>query len=36
LPVWTNRALRTFTSPWSDKHKHLSDHYAISIQLICE
>jgi len=36
LPFWTDRVLRTFTSPWSDKHKHLSDHYAISIRLIRE
>lgn len=35
-PIWTDRVLRTFTSPWSDKHRHLSDHYAISIRLIRE
>lgn len=36
LPIWTERVLRTFTSPWSESHKHLSDHYAISIRLMCE
>ncbi|MCF8257107.1 MAG: sphingomyelin phosphodiesterase [Flavobacteriales bacterium] len=36
LPVWTDRVLRTFTSQWSSKHKHLSDHYAISISLVRE
>lgn len=35
-PFWTDRVLRTFTSPWSDRHKHLSDHYAISIRLVRE
>jgi len=34
--IFTERVLRTFTSPWSDKHKHLSDHYAISIKLVSE
>jgi endonuclease/exonuclease/phosphatase family metal-dependent hydrolase len=34
--ILTERMLRTFTSPWSDKHKHLSDHYAISIKLVSE
>lgn len=34
--IFAERVLRTFTSPWSEKHKHLSDHYAISIKLISE
>jgi endonuclease/exonuclease/phosphatase family metal-dependent hydrolase len=32
-PLWAERMLKTFTSQWSSKHKHLSDHYAISIRL---
>lgn len=32
-PIWAERVLRTFTSKWSDKHEHLSDHYAISIRM---
>ena len=30
-PFWIDRAIETFTSQWSKKHKHLSDHYALSI-----
>jgi len=32
-PLWAERILKTFTAQWSTKHKHLSDHYAISIKL---
>jgi endonuclease/exonuclease/phosphatase family metal-dependent hydrolase len=33
MPLWSERVLKTFTSRWSSKHEHLSDHYALSIRL---
>jgi endonuclease/exonuclease/phosphatase family metal-dependent hydrolase len=33
-PLWVDRTISTFTSQWSKKHKHLSDHYALSISIV--
>ena len=33
-PFKLRRELRTYTQQWSKKHKHLSDHYAISLTIL--
>jgi len=33
-PFKLRRELRTYTKKWSGKHKHLSDHYAISLTIL--
>lgn len=33
-PFKLRRELRTYTKKWSRKHKHLSDHYAISLTIL--